>query len=542
MDLSQPAHARWPAHGTEMGELVRHMDWSATELGPIDIWPAALRIAVSSVLDAQWPTIVLWGPQLVQVYNDAYRELLGPRHPAAMGQPTRQCWPEVWDFNLPLYGRVMATGERIHFEDQEYVIEPSGVPESRFFTITYSPARDESGTVCGVVVVALETTQRLRAQREGQAVLKATEFASSQLRALFDQAPSFMALLAGPEHVHQFSNAAHGHLLGGRDVIGKSMQHTVPEAQDHGLIELLDAAYASGEAVVAFDKPVVFQNAPGAPPVQKFLDFVYQPIKDAQGVVSGIFVIGTDVTEKKLATEALALASARKDEFLAMLAHELRNPLAPVAMVGQILKRRASGENQLGHLGGVLERQVAHMRELLESLLDISRVAKGLINLHREAVDLHSVLESAAEQARPALDERRHRFQVLKAAQPMTVTGDPTRLTQVFANLLNNAAKYTPHEGNIVLEAAVGEGQVQVTVHDNGLGLSSEFLPQVFEIFAQAQRPADQTRGGLGLGLSLVKNLVELHGGNVTAASDGLGRGSRFTVCLPLRHIRPEAH
>ncbi|MEO5881708.1 MAG: PAS domain-containing protein, partial [Caldimonas sp.] len=154
-----------------MAARVRDKDWSQTPLGAIALWPASLRIAVGSVLDSPLPTIVLWGPELIQVYNDAYQPILGKRHPAALGQPTRECWPEVWSFNEPIYRRVQDGGERVHFEDQEYVIEPSGLPESRFFTITYTPARDESGRVLGVTVIAMDTTQRVRVERERREAL-----------------------------------------------------------------------------------------------------------------------------------------------------------------------------------------------------------------------------------------------------------------------------------------------------------------------------------------------------------------------------------
>ncbi|MEO6409487.1 MAG: GAF domain-containing protein, partial [Burkholderiaceae bacterium] len=156
----------WPQGAGEMAARVRNHDWSTTPLGAIAQWPASLRITVGSVLDSPLPTIVLWGPQLIQVYNDAYQPILAARHPVALGQPTRECWPEVWAFNEPIYRRVQDSGERVHFEDQEYVIEPSGVSESRYFTITYSPARDESGGIHGVTVIAMDTTQRVRVERE----------------------------------------------------------------------------------------------------------------------------------------------------------------------------------------------------------------------------------------------------------------------------------------------------------------------------------------------------------------------------------------
>jgi signal transduction histidine kinase len=179
----------WPLEGSEMGSLIRRMDWSGSALGPTCDWPAALKIAVSATLDSLLPTVVLWGPQLIQFYNDAYRPILGLRHPAAMGQPRQQCWPEVWRFNEPIYNRVLSTGAYVRLEDQEYVIEPSGIFESRYFTITYAPARDELGVVCGVQVMAMETTRRVDAERKNSALLKAKVFQlelADQLRPLIE--------------------------------------------------------------------------------------------------------------------------------------------------------------------------------------------------------------------------------------------------------------------------------------------------------------------------------------------------------------------
>lgn len=176
--------AVWPPGVSSIDELVRETDWSATSLGPLTEWPASLRVAVSTVLDSPAPMIVLWGPQLVQIYNHAYRLILGLRHPAAMGQPTQLCWPEVWHFNAPIYHRVMAGGECFHFPDQEFVITPSGQSEVHYFTISYLPARDESGRVCGVNVIAMETTARVLAERDNVLLLTSAQTASTQLQVL----------------------------------------------------------------------------------------------------------------------------------------------------------------------------------------------------------------------------------------------------------------------------------------------------------------------------------------------------------------------
>ncbi|MDY7546681.1 PAS domain-containing protein [Glaciimonas sp. CA11.2] len=289
----------WPPEGTEMGALVRHLDWSKTALGPMSDWPPSLRIAVTMALDSPLPTIVLWGPDLIQIYNDAYRPILGLRHPAAFGQRTRDCWPEVWDFNAVLYNRVLSTGERVHLEDQEYVIAPSGISETRYFTVIYAPTRDEAGDVRGVFVIVAETTRRVLAERENITLLKATQFAAGQLQHMFDHAPSFMALLKGPEYVFNIVNAAFMRLFSRYDVLEKTVGQAVPEFESQGLVKLLDQVFASGEPFLAYEMSVYLRDSVDGRIKEYHLDFVFQPIKDHNGDVSAIFVDGSDKTEQR---------------------------------------------------------------------------------------------------------------------------------------------------------------------------------------------------------------------------------------------------
>ena len=277
-----------------MAEMIRHTDWSKTRLGPSHQWSASLRIAVTAALDSPLPTIVLWGSELLQIYNDTYCPHLGLRHPAAMGQATYDCWPEVVEFNQPIYERVMGNGETVHLVDQEYVIEPSGVPETRYFTVTYAPLRDESGAVHGVTVIAVETTQRVLMERENKTLHEASRSANEQLKQMFAQAPNFMVVLKGPDHVFEIVNAAGTALFSGRDVIGTSVLESFPEIASQGFVDILDDVYKSGGTYLASNR-LVSIAAPGELSdasinalVQRYVDFVYQPIKNKQGQVSGI--------------------------------------------------------------------------------------------------------------------------------------------------------------------------------------------------------------------------------------------------------------
>ena len=252
------------------------------------------------------------------------------------------------------------------------------------------------------------------------------------------------------------------------------------------------------------------------------------------GQESVMHAVAIDITERKRAEEALRLADRRKDEFLAMLAHELRNPLAPISSAADMLRIAYSGEARVKQISGIIARQVAHMRHLVDDLLDVSRVTRGLVAVTRSPLDLRRVVGEAVEQSRPLVDARHHTLDLTPGTDPVMIDGDHTRLVQVVTNLVNNAAKYTPDGGHIDVRLETRDAQAVLSVSDNGSGIGPDLLPVVFDLFTQGSRTLDRTQGGLGLGLALVRKLVELHGGAVSAASAGPGRGSSFTVRLPL--------
>jgi PAS domain S-box-containing protein len=239
--------------------------------------------------------------------------------------------------------------------------------------------------------------------------------------------------------------------------------------------------------------------------------------------------------ELRRAVGKLKDADARKDEFLAILAHELRNPLAPIRSAAELLRMAKLDEARVRKNGEIIARQVQHMTSLIDDLLDVSRVARGLVQLERKPLDISQIVTDAVEQVSPLVRARRHHLELQLGPGAVTVLGDNKRLVQVIANLLNNAAKYTPEGGHIVLKSEVREEDVLISVIDDGVGMQPELVERVFDLFAQAERTPDRASGGLGLGLALVKSLLELHGGTVECASAGPGKGSRFTVCLPVR-------
>jgi PAS domain S-box-containing protein len=261
------------------------------------------------------------------------------------------------------------------------------------------------------------------------------------------------------------------------------------------------------------------------------------PIRDASGAVSGAVMVFRDVSARRRAEIALRDADRRKDEFIAVLAHELRNPLAPIRQAALISKAPAATEAQKRWSHDVIERQVQYMSLLLDDLLDISRVTRGTLVLRMQPTELISVVNQAIETARPVIDAKRHVLSIDLPHQPVQITADPLRIAQVLSNLLTNAAKYTDPEGHIRLSAACESDQLVIRVIDSGVGINPDNLPRIFEMFSQLHPTMDRSEGGLGIGLALARGLVELHGGKIEARSAGLSHGSEFVVHLPLRML-----
>jgi PAS domain S-box-containing protein len=263
------------------------------------------------------------------------------------------------------------------------------------------------------------------------------------------------------------------------------------------------------------------------------------PIPDAEGRLTLVGGMAIDITEQKRAEAALQEADRRKDEFLATMAHELRNPLAPIRHAVQILKCLPAVDHDATYARDVIDRQVQQMVRLLDDLLDVSRISRNKLELERQPLELAGIIETALETSRPLILSGNHELTVSLPDEPVYLEGDPVRLSQVFANLLNNSAKYTPRGGNIWLAAQQQGSDVVVSIRDDGIGISAEMLPRLFEMFSQATPAIARSQGGLGIGLSLAKGLVELHGGSVEARSEGPGKGSEFTVRLPVMAQRP---
>ena len=819
--------------GGQLGRLIAGYDWSRTPLGPIERWPAHMRTATAVMLRSRVPIVMLWGERGVMIYNDAYSEFAGARHPALLGSNVREGWGEVADFNDNVM-KVGLAGGTLNYRDQELTLHRHGRAEQVWMNLDYSPLLDESGTPVGVMAVVVETSAKVLAERR---LLGERE----RLAALFEQAPSFMAMLEGPEHRFVLVNRSYVRLVGHRPLLGLTVPQALPDAESQGYVRLLDEVYRTGTAYTDHGARYDSQVVPGGPVAERYVDFVFQPIRAESGEVTGIFIEGVETTarvlaerrreglarfaeelhrlddpasvgyaaarligtlldvsrvgyatiddvaetlhvdrdwtapgveslagvlrlrdygsfidslkrnefvriddvredartreaasalearsarsfvnvpvveqgrlvavlyvnhaqvrcwsdeeldfvrevaqrartavervkgegareaeaharreaqaqmsaldqrfralvtatsdmvyqmdaqwtemrqlqgrgfladtqgpssdwferyipepdrirvreaiaealrtrsifelehqvfeadgdigwvfsraipmldeqgrvtgwfgaasdvsrrkrveqELQLSEERLRDADRRKDEFLATLAHELRNPLAPIRNAVHLLGLLGQDE-RIGKVREILDRQVSHMVRLVDDLLEVSRISRGRITLQREHVRLRRVIDAAVEASLPGIERAGHRLAVTAGHENAWVHADPVRLAQVFVNLLNNAARYTPARGSIELSVARQGDDVAVTVADDGIGIAAEQLPRLFEMFSQVDPGPGHALGGLGIGLSLSRRLMQLHGGALHGHSDGLGRGSRFTAVLPL--------
>ena len=821
----------WLLPGGATGALLRSTDWSRTPLGPIERWPKSLCIAVGICLNSRFPMFVWWGPELINIYNDAYIPVLGKRHPEAFGRPARGIWTEIWPVVGPQAEAVMRRGESTWNERVLLVMERHGYTEDTWFTWSYSPIPDDRGGIGGVFCACTEDTPRVLVERERNRLLDEVEVERRRLTEVFAQSPGFLAALRGPDHIFDFVNDSYYELIGRRDVVGMTVREALPEVSDQGYLEILDRVYRSGEPFVGTNMRVMFRRHAGRPLEEVYLDFVYQPVRAPDGSVAGILAHGVDVTESRrneqrhrfllalddavrpltapaeitaacarllgdhlhvdrcayadvegdedtfnlagdynrgvpsivgryrfadFGDEVLGLmrenkpyvvsdveshqpaigdlscyrqtliravicvplhkggrliaamavhqktprawradevdlvrtvasrcwesierarvertlrdsearfrqladampqivfaarpdghvdyfnrqwyeytglpegevgyeswrqahtaeglrqteerwreavttgqpyeieyplrrrdgvyrwhlgralpirdergdivqwfgtntdiherkqfeqslqdarldaerASRMKDEFLATLSHELRTPLNAILGWAMIMRRSQGLPAELARGVEVIERNSRAQGRIIDDLLDMSAIISGKINLDLQRVGLSQVVLAAAETSRIAAAAKGIRVEthIDPAAGEASVRGDSHRLHQVLNNLLSNAIKFTGQNGRIRVSLSTTGRGFTVRVSDTGQGIEARFLPFIFDRFRQADASTTRRYSGLGLGLSIVKQLVELHGGSVRAESAGAGQGAAFEVTLP---------
>nr|WP_314538970.1 PAS domain S-box protein [uncultured Massilia sp.] len=393
--------------------------------------------------------------------------------------------------------------------------------------------RDGAGTITGAVVAQTDISERVRVE----AALRESE---RRFRTITNAMPQ-MVWTAQPDGSIDYHNAQFYRFAGlaEGEADGRDWAERALHPDDSG------AARAAWDHSVATGAPYEMtyrlRHASGD---YRWILARALPLRDDDGAIVQWLGTDTDIHANKLAEDALQAANRRKDDFLAMLAHELRNPLAPISAASQVLRIAPADPAKVRNYAELIGRQVNHMTALVNDLLDVSRVTRGMVQFDKTLVDLRSVVASAAEQVHPLVEASRHALTIDVGGGPVPVLvwGDRARLIQVVANLLGNAAKYTPPGGRIALEMAVGRDSATIRVCDDGSGIEPALLPHIFELFTQGKRTPDRSQGGLGLGLALARTIVAAHDGSIAADSAGPGHGSCFTVTLPLSQQRqPEA-
>lgn len=284
-------------NGGACGAMLRAMDWSQHPLGPPDLWPATLQTTISIVLGSRQPMLVCWGPQFHTLYNDGYALVCGQRHPAALGKPFSEIWYDLWDFAGPLIAQVLV-GESFHMDEVELLMHRNGYPEETHFSFSYTPLRDAAGLVVGMFCACAETTEQVLLRRD-------LDHERAKLGQIFEQAPSFIVKMHGPDHVIEMANPAYVRLIGRHDSIGKPVAVALPEVADQGYIDLLTNVLATGEDFRSEGALVSLQRTPGGPLEDRYVDFVYQAVRETGGAITGVIATGIDVTERTLSQSAL---------------------------------------------------------------------------------------------------------------------------------------------------------------------------------------------------------------------------------------------
>lgn len=463
---------------------------------------------------------------IILTWNAAAERLFGYSEREAVGQSIRLIIPpDKQDEESAILER-LRQGQRIeHFE----TVRVSKQGQRLDVSLTVSPLRDGSGRVIGASKVARDITAR---KRDAEALRKSEErfrfLAQSVPSIIWTAAPDGTITYANDQWFQYCGLSPHENARGWPELV------VHPDDRQRCLEEWNRALRDGTE----YEIEVRNRRHDGV-----FRWFVTRaaPLKDGEGRVTAWFGVTLDIHDQKEMQQRLREADRRKDEFLATLAHELRNPLAPIRNSLQIMQLADGDGALIGQARSMMERQLGQMVRLIDDLLDVSRISRGKLELRKERVDLAAVLRNAVETARPLIEAAGHKLNLTLPRQPIHLDADPVRLAQVFSNLLNNAAKYMDRGGQIWLAAEREEEEVAVTVRDAGIGIPAESLLSIFDMFSQVDRSLERAHGGLGIGLTLVKQLVEMHGGSVHARSEGSGTGSEFTVRLPAVSRPPAA-
>jgi signal transduction histidine kinase len=508
----------------EMADRVRGFDWSQSPVGEIAAWTDELAIAVNMLLGSKQPMLLLWGPELVQFYNDSFVPSLGEKHPLSLGQAAKVCWAEIWDVIRPQFETVLR-GESVWFEDQLIPVIREGKLTDVYWTYSYSPFRDGRGEIGGILVVCAETTRR-----KVEADLLREE--RMRLYRVLQQAPFFFALLEGPEHRLTMTNPLYLQLVGHRDVQGKLVAEALPEAVEQGYLEILNRVYTTGEPHDAKNARFDLVAKPGGEPQTRYLDFVYQAVREPDGSVGGIMVLGIDITERRQTERALIQSEklAAVGRLAASIAHEINNPLESVTNL-LFLARAGSASSEVMDYLEQAEVELRRISAITHQTLSFNRQAAG-----RRSVTARELFGTVVNLYQSRL--RNAGIEVTNCESSSSpVLCYEGEIRQVLNNLVVNAIDAMPGGGRLVLRCRdakhprTGQAGVVLTVADTGEGMSAAVAERVFEPFFTTKG-----LGGTGLGMWLSRQIVERHRGalSVRSSEDPRHQGTVVSVFLPL--------
>ncbi len=558
---TQTAEADFLTGGGEMAAMIRAHDWSSSPLGPIEHWPQSLRSIVSLMLASEFAMCLAWGPELGFLYNDHYARIMHDKHPQALGQRFADVWADVWSDISPLVDKAL-TGEASFFENLQLVTDRKGYDEHAWFTFSYSPVRDESGAIAGMFCSTYESTERVQTER-------ALRDERERMSQMFAQAPTFMAMLRGPEHRFELTNPGYDKLIGHREVLGRTVAEALPDAVEQGFLDLLDGVFTSGDAFTARGMLYAVQAEPGGAIDDRYVDFVYQPIRDATGAVVGVFVEGADVTDRKTLERDLQSLNADLEQRVRDRTQEL--------IEAQEALRQAQKMEAVGQLTGGIAHDFNNLLQGITGSLEIvqRRVAQGRVSeldrfitgattaANRAASLTHRLLAFSRRQPldpRPvkvnplvaSLEDLLRRttgeqieLEMVLAGGLWTTLCDPNQLENSLLNLVINARDAMPHGGKLTIETcnahlddhfAASQRDVRpghyvcICVSDTGTGMSADTIAKAFEPFFTT-KPIGQ---GTGLGLSMIYGFARQSEGYARIYSE-LGQGTTIKLYLP-RH------
>ena len=557
----------WSPRESEISQLLANTDWAHTPFGPRAAWPQVLENAVQLLVDLPTSAILFWGPDKLQIYNDGYIEIMGPRHPKYFGATYRECWPDTYPHINPWMERVLATGEVLKIEKALFAVTRNGFYEEAFFSFTFSPLRDENGVIRGIFQPCIEVTETVLAERRAETLralsprMEAADPTNDVVEALvksphdipfaliftwdaaeqrMDQVAATPGIAACPGAVAELSRAARRVVQTSAPELVEDLtpalagQHVGPwEATAKSALVLpmqrTGAAVPRGVVVLGISSALGFDDR-----YRGFLEVV-------AGQVTSAIEGASALREAQERAEALAEVDRAKTAFFSNVSHEFRTPLT--LMLGPTEDALASAEPSLrGKQLEMLYRNELRLLKLVNTLLDFSRVEAGQIEPHLAATDLTKLTRELTDAFAPAIERAGLRFEAKYEALPGPISVDPVMWEKIVMNLLSNALKFT-FEGSITLGLTRHGDEVELTVRDTGTGIPAHELPRMFDRFHRVQHARSRTHEGSGIGLALVRELSKAHGGGVSVSST-LGQGTTFTVRLPLNreHPRTDSH